>query len=366
MNLNIEKTNIKQFDTASLRNKSNDALDALWNAAWLKNSINKLDRGNLESIKAMAEKISGQCETAVILATGDMAKMIKAVTSAISLKEDGADVIVFGDTFSPAEYAELMTDLDKKDFVLIAAVEGLETVVDRGAFVCLKRLLVSKYGSADAVERIYAIAGKQSKLIAEDAAESDYPLISYPDDVAAIYGANTVAALLPIAIKGGDLEAYLDGFHDMLASPAWDIDGTDYSIARALYREAGGTKENFLIWQKQLMDLGKWQESFFDGLEKRVLCMPQDAKADTGEAFDTMVVIEKDEDDIMMPYFEGCNEDGSLNLLLNDTAKKYFFENNQRKTGVNITVEWLDAYTLGQLTAFVQLSNGITEFLLNN
>lgn len=366
MNLNIEKTNIKQFDTASLRNKSNDALDALWNAAWLKNSINKLDRGNLESIKAMAEKISGQCETAVILATGGMAKMIKAVTSAISLKEDGADVIVFGDTFSPAEYAELMTDLDKKDFVLIAAVEGLEAVADRGAFVCLKRLLVSKYGSADAVERIYAIAGKQSKLIAEDAAESDYPLISYPDDVAAIYGANTVAALLPIAIKGGDMEAYLDGFHDMLASPAWDIDGTDYSIARALYREAGGTKENFLIWQKQLMDLGKWQESFFDGLEKRVLCMPQDAKADTGEAFDTMVIIEKDEDDIMMPYFEGCNEDGSLNLLLNDTAKKYFFENNQRKTGINITVERLDAYTLGQLTAFVQLSNGITEFLLNN
>lgn len=366
MNLTIDKTHLKQYDIESLRGKSNDALDSLWNAPWLKNSINKLDRKGLEDIQLMAHRISDKCETAVVIATGSLGRMIKAVTSATSLREGGADVVVFGDTYSPAEYSQLLTDLEQKDFVLIAAVEGLETVAERGAFVCLKRLLISKYGSAGAMERIYAIAGKESKLIAQDAAESDYSLVSYPQDVPAAYGANTIAALLPMAIKGGNLVEYLDGFHDMLASPSWDIDSTDYSIARALFKEAGGTKENFLIWQRQLADFGKWQECFFDGIEKRSLDMPQDAQADVGETFDTLLLIERDEDDIMMPYFEGCNEDGSLNLLLNDMADKYFFENTQGKTGVKIASERLDSYTLGQLAAFVQLSNGITEFLLNN
>ncbi|MEY8297098.1 MAG: hypothetical protein ACLRJC_03710 [Emergencia timonensis] len=366
MNLNIDKTNIEKLDLDSLQAKSNDALDMLWNVAWLKNAMNKLDRASVESLQETAGKICSQCEVAVIVATGDTAKMIKACTSAIQQREACADVIVFGDSFSPAEYAEVMTDLEKKDFVLISVAPELETVAMRGAFVCLKQLLVTKYGSEKAIDRIYAVAGKRSQLIAEDAAENDYPLISYPDNVPAIYGANTAAALLPMAVKGADLSEYLDGFYDMLASPQWDINGADYGIARAAYRIAGGTKEHFLIWQNQLADFGKWEENFFDGIQKRSLKMPVDSKIDSADAFDTQIIIEEDQEDIMMPYFEGCHEDGSLNLLLNAAAGKYFFENSEKKTGVQISLERLDSYNLGQLMAFAQLSNGITEFLLNN
>lgn len=366
MNLNVEKKNIKKADLDTLRGKSNDALDALWNEAWLKNSINKADRSSLESLQMTASKICSQCEVVVVIAAGDMAKTIKACVSATPQAEACADVIVFGDSFSPAEYAELLIDLEKKDFALISVAPELETVSMRGAFVCLKRLLVEKHGAEKATERIFAIASKQSRLIAEDAAENDYPLISYPEDVPAISGANTAAVLLPMAVKGGDVLEYLDGFRDMLASPRWDIDATDYSIARAFHKNTVGTKEHFLIWQKQLSDLGRWEESFCCGMETRSLLLPADSRADHAEAFATQILIAEDQEDIMMPYFEGCHEDGSLNLLLNDTARKYFFENSRVRSGVQITVERLDSYNLGQLTAFVQLSNGITEFLLNN
>ena len=114
MNLNIDKTNIEKLDLDSLQAKSNDALDMLWNVAWLKNAMNKLDRASVESLQETAGKICSQCEVAVIVATGDTAKMIKACTSAIQQREACADVIVFGDSFSPAEYAEVMTDLEKK------------------------------------------------------------------------------------------------------------------------------------------------------------------------------------------------------------------------------------------------------------
>lgn len=366
MNLIVEKKNIEQEALDGLRGKSNDALDTLWNAAWLKNSINKLDRSSLESLQETADKVRRQCEVAIVVAAGDVARMVKACTSAVRQREDCPEVIVFGDSFSPVEYAALLTELEKKDFVLISVATELEAVAMRGAFVCLKSLLISKYGSEKAADRIYAVAGKKSLLIAEDAAQNDYPLISYPEDVPAIYGTNTAAALLPMAVKGADISAYLDGFRDMLASPRWDTDAADYSIARAIYKNAGGAKEHFLIWQKQLADFGKWEENFFDGIQKRSLQMPEDGGADSEGAFETQIVIEEDQEDIMMPYFEGCHEDGSLNLLLHDVAGKYFFENSRGKAGIQITLERLDSYNLGQLAAFVQLSNGITEFLLNN
>ncbi len=61
--------------------------------------------------------------------------------------------------------------------------------------------------------------------------------------------------------------------------------------------------------------------------------MPVDSKMDSADAFDTQIIIEEDQEDIMMPYFEGCHEDGSLNLLLNAAAGKYFLKTARRKQG---------------------------------
>ncbi|MGN0659215.1 MAG: hypothetical protein ACI4LA_06375 [Emergencia sp.] len=364
MKLKIEKESLGSLNLDTYRDECGQALDSLWESEWIQASITRRDREMLEPLQDMADKLSNQSDAVVFLACGQEARLIEAVAGTFPGKSDRAEVIVFGDTLSASDYERLFSSLDGRDYSIVAVSAGEEPVPLRGAFVSLKKLLIQKYGQEAAAERILAMAGKKSRLLAEDAMENDYPLLRCSEDIPARFGAGTGMALLPLAIRGGSMEEYLDGFYDMLASPAWDTDGADYSAARAVCRREKGFGESIHIWQSQLCAFGKWMECSGGPLPKRMLAMPSEQPSDCAESFASMFCVEYEDEDLMMPFFEGCNEDGSLNLLLAETAGRYFSENAKERPGVKISVERLDSYTLGHLTAFVQLSNGITDFLL--
>lgn len=359
MNIKIEKKNLEALQVAELKGKCGEALDCLWESHWLKSSITKNDRKLSEVCRELAGEITGKSDVALFLASGAEAELIKAFGSALDVREGGCEVIVFGDTLSTVEYEKLLTYLEERDFSIVAVTKGEESLSLRAAYACLKKILVSRYGMERAAERLYAIAGKESMQIAKDAAENDYPLINFPAETSAECGGNSLLALLPLAIKGWDASEYLDGFYEMLASPIWDLDGCDYAAARAASAREG-IKEELLIWQSQMENFAKWTAEGFG-----VKMMPAAADKLTGKYFETHILIEEDDADLMMPYFEGCSTEGSLNSLLGETAAKYFGEKTDRP-GVKLSMKVLDAYNLGQLAAFVQLSEQISEYLIKN
>lgn len=360
MNINIDRSRIRNADVSSLREKCASALDSLWTESWIRDSISKADRHNLKSLKDVADHIAEQCDTALVVASGDVGRLIKAGASAMPAAEGRPEVHVFGSSLSPQVYSEEMINLEKEDFVLIGITESEESLETIAAFTTMKRFLIEKYGQSKAAERIYIMAGKASRILAEEASENDFHLMPYPENIPAQTGANSHAMLFPLAIKGIDIDRYLDGFEQMLASPQWDINGADYAVARSVYKQ-----EDFLIWQKQLEEFGKWAADFEDGRDKKVRLMPERKAFDVG-VFDTVIIAAEDREDIMTPFFDGCNDDGSLNLLLQEKALENFNAGKSENPGFKITLERLDEYNLGQLFAFVQLSNGITKFLLNN
>lgn len=357
MRIFVDKRNIEHMPLDAYRKSCGEALDALWKTQWVRTAITKSDRNPLTALREIADKLAYQSSVLLVIAEGEAGRMIKGLTAAVPGQSDRADVLVFGDTLSAVDYAGLMNRLEKEDFSILAVTEGAESVSWRGAFACLKKLLIAKYGQEAAAARICAVAGKDSEVLAQDAADNDYPLINWPEGISAADGAGTAGALLPLAVKGVDLEEYLNGFYDMLADPAWDLDGADYSVARAIWRQEHGGGENLMIWQRQLLHLAKWRGG-------RALWLPEEQYADGQEDFAAMIVTDQDEEDVMMPYFEGCNEDGSLNLLLLETAEQFFSQDCMKKRSVKILLERLDSYTLGHLAAFLQLSDGITDFLL--
>lgn len=361
MKVLIEKQNIDKQKIEGLKDRCNQALDLLWKSDWITGSMGKADRAMADPIGQMGKEIWTKCQVAVIIATGHIGRTIESAIGGVEPKAEMPEVLVFGESLSAGDYAKLITRLEKEDFVLVGVTEGEESLQFRAAFATIKHLLIEKYGTAQATERIYAIAGKDSILLSGDASENDYPLINYPEDVDGLFGANTGAVLLPLAIKGVDLGKYLEGFYDMLSSPEWDLDGADYAMARVAYLSEENSWENLLIWQEEFKGLGRWEEAF--GM--RVLTMPRDEELDNPDAFNTMITVKEGWSDIMTPSFAGCNEDGSLNLLLQDTWEKYFSENKGENPKIHIVIERLDDYTLGQFLAFLQLSNGITKILLD-
>lgn len=347
MNIKIEKKNFEKLNIEPLKAKSGQVLDYLWGTGWMRFAISKTDRSILDELQGVADKLSLQSDIVLVLADGRLGELIQAAVSAAAPKEEKAEVIVFGNSLSPADYAELLGKLEEKRFSILAVSNEEESPQLRGAYVTLKQLMISKFGKEQAAERLYAAAGPKSKFFSEEAAGEDFPLISLPDFAPEISG-NTAAVLLPLAIRGVDPVEYLNGFYEMLASPAWDDDAVDYAIGCA----ACDAEETMVVWQRQLKDFADFQSS--------AVMLPAGAEAVPEEGFETLLLAEKDDKDIMMPFFEGCHEDGSLNLLLVDTAEKHFAN---EKPGVKISVEYMNDYNLGQLFAFFQLSKGITTFL---
>lgn len=358
MRIFVDKRNIEHMDLAAYRKACGDALDGLWQTEWIRAAVTKSDRRPLPALQELGDRLACQSGVTVVIASGETGRMIKGLSAAVPGRGGRAEVVVFGDTLSAVDYARLLDRLEGEDFSILAVTEGEESVPWRGAFACLKRLLITRYGQEAAAARIVGIAGKDSRVLAKDAADNDYPLLNWPEGIGPGACAGTVCALLPLAVKGVSLEEYLDGFYDMLADPAWDLDGADYSVARAVWEKEHGGGEEFLIWQRQLFDLGNWRRA------RGAVWMPEEEAAEQAGAFATLIETDQDEEDVMMPYFEGCNEDGSLNLLLLDTAERYFLQDNMKNRSVRIVAERLDSYTLGHLAAFLQLSDGITDFLL--
>lgn len=369
MNIIVETKNFEKLHTEELKSKCPACLDQLWESQWVRRCITRADMEQAEQLQALGDKIAESSDVTVVLASGQMAKLLRAGISAAEPTAEKSKVVVFGDTLSPSAYGALLHFLEGKSFALLAVSEGEESLQFRGAYSVLKQQLISSCGKEQAAGRIFAIAGEESRLLTAEAAEEDYPLMTYPE-IPAAYGAGTCALLLPLAIQGVDLKDYLSGFYDMLASPSWDLDGVDYAVGRAAYQKAcsdgnlssegglsGGCRngeEMVLVWQEQLMDLGHWHG--------RCRRMPSaETETELASVFQTLLLVEKDSLDIMMPYFEGCHEDGSLNLLMAEEANRRFEE---AACGVKISMSHMDDYNLGQLFAFMQLSNGITEQLV--
>ena len=360
MELKINGKNIVERERSLTAAEAGRALDRLWDSPWVKASVSRVDYKTAETLSPVAEKLASECDVVVVIASGDMAKTLRAVLDAVPGDEDGCEVTVFGDTLSTADYDRLFTKLKGKRTGLIAVSDGKEPLELRGALAILKKFVVSEMGPAGAFGRIYAICSRDSDVIVNDAVQSEYQVIPLEEGITGLYAANSAAVILPLMVKGADISAYLEGFYDTVSSPAWDIDEWEYGAMLADICASGG-KTVFSSWHKELESAIKWMAEFNDreGL-RRPARMPGDGKTAGGADFDVLVSVENPGEDLMTPLFEGCNGDGSLNLLLNEESRRRFYEDE--RPGFEIILGEADASSAGQLAAFVQISEGIAEY----
>lgn len=365
MNIRIDKTKIKDYELENYKNKCNEALDRIWTEEWLTRSVTKADRQALDVIEQTAESIKRQKKNVIVITSGEIRKLVKAVQGLVPEEEDGVKVTIMGDSFSPYDYVKILNENENNEFILLVITGKEDSVSVKGAYATLKQLLVSKFGLEKAAEDIYVVASDKENSIAQDAQENSCTTLYYSPGMPELYCGGAEPVLLLLSIMGYDTEKYLDGFRDMLSSPAWDLDAADYSIAKAIAYK-NGYEGRVLFMQRQLEDFAEWVAATECLSTSKAVMLPSGKGENEGRIFNTYLSIDRDEDDIMMPFFEGCHEDGSLNLLMNETGDRYFFEETEKLPGVKLSMEWMEPYNLGQLIAFIQLSNLITEFLYNN
>ncbi len=361
MELKINRRNsAPEAQDRQLAMEAGRALDRLWQTPWIKRSISKGDFKTAEALSPVAERLSTECDAVVVLAAGNMARTIRAVLDAVPENEEGAKVLVFGDTLSTGDYDSIFTALSGKRTGLITVSEGKEPLELRGALAILKKFIISEMGSSGAFGRIYAVCGRDSRVIVDDAVKSEYQVIPIEEGTKGLYSANSTAAILPLMVKGADIAAYLEGFYDTVSSPFWDVAAWEYGLmmAEAL---SEGKRVVFSTWHREMESMARWMASFDrEGGRRSWARLPGDRKICEGAGFETLISVENPGEDLMTPLFEGCNPDGSLNLLLNDESRRSFFEKKE-KPGFEIVLGERDSSFAGQMAAFIQISEGIAE-----
>ncbi len=349
----------------------------------------------LQDIQATADSLREKCEVVVVAGIGGSYLGAKAVIDALSntfawMRQETQTKILFaGHNISEDYLAELTALLKDKSFGIINISKSGTTTETALAFRLLKTLLEEKVGKQEARKRIVAITDAKKGALRTLATKEGYKAYIIPDNVGGRYSVLTPVGLLPIAVAGFDIKAFVAGAVEMeqqCAAAYGENPAMQYAAARnALY--AKGKKIEILAnyhpklhyvaeWWKQLYgeSEGKENKGIFPAavdLTTDLHSMGQWIQQGERSIFETVISIAQAKECVVIPS-DNENLDG-LNYL---AGKRVDQVNKMAELGtqlahvdggvpnIKIMMPELNEYYIGQLLYFFEKACGISGYLL--
>jgi glucose-6-phosphate isomerase len=353
---------------------------------------------DLAEIKAVAQKLRERAEVVICIGIGGSYLGAKAVLEAMSnsfeslkKKHDNPTVVFAGENISEDYTYELMEAV--KDYSIAAVVisKSGTTTEPAIAFRLIKAEIEKRYGKAEAAERIVAITDKARGALKTLATQEGYSTFVIEDNVGGRYSVLSPVGLLPLAIAGVDVDAFVEGARDMerLTSEATPIEqnpAAQYAIIRNELYKAGKKIEILGSYEPKLQYIAEWWKQLYgesegkDGkgifpasvtLTADLHSMGQYIQEGERTLFETIISVKNSKYEVKVESDE-ANLDG-LNFL---TGKRLSEINKMAELGVRlahldggvpnliIEIERIDERTIGQLLYFFEKGCGISGYLL--
>ena len=347
-------------------------------------------------IRKAAEKIRSDSDICVVVGIGGSylgpraaIELLQGIHHNIGKGEGNPRIFFAGNSLSTRYWYEVMRLLEGKDFSVIVISKSGTTTEPAIAFRGLHWMLERKYGTDEANARIYAITDPVQGALRRMAEENRWETFVIPADVGGRYSVLTAVGLLPMAVAGIDIMEVMNGAAD--AKENYDLRSYEnpvwlYAAMRNLLYRSGKKIEVFASFEPGFRAFGSWWQQLFGESEgkdgKGVFPVPAELTADLhslgqliqqGERnlFETMVrfapcdeahVIGSDWNDLDgLNYLEGKTLD-----FVQEQA--YFGTLNAHVDGrvpvVTVECGELNARTVGELFYFLQLSCGISAYVL--
>ena len=403
LNLKYTKSFINDHELELIGDKAYDALDLLEKGdgagkdflGWLE-LPNNFDRHEYERIKLAAEKIRSNSEVAIVIGIGGSYLGAKAAIHALSphfsevlTREErgGPEVYFAGINLSPSYHNDLLKVIGDRSFSIIMISKSGTTTEPAIAFRIFKEKLESKYGKSGARDRIFATTDKSRGALKDLADREGYERFVVPDDVGGRFSVLTAVGLLPIAVAGIDIDALMAGAAFAAKEAKMrDSKYIDYvSVRNTLYNKGKNIEllvhfepalSYFVEWWKQLFgeSEGKDQKGIFPasaGFTADLHSLGQYIQDGRRNLFETVLLIGKSNSELNISKVKG-DPDG-LNYL---TGKTMNWINRQAAEGtimaheeggvpvLTLEIPTLDAYNLGYLFYFFEISCAISGYML--
>ena len=353
---------------------------------------------DLAEIKSVASNLRKRAEVVICIGIGGSYLGAKAVLEAMSnsfegLKKhhDNPTVVFAGENISEDYTYELMDAVKEYSIAAIVISKSGTTTEPAIAFRLIKAEIEKRYGKEEAAERIVAITDKARGALKTLATQEGYHTFVIEDNVGGRYSVLSPVGLLPLAVAGVDVDAFVEGARDMerLTSEATPIEqnpAAQYAIVRNELYKAGKKIEILGSYEPKLQYIAEWWKQLYgesEGKEGKGIfpasvtltadlhSMGQYIQEGERTLFETIISVKNSKHKVKVDADE-ANLDG-LNFL---TGKRLSEINRMAELGVRlahldggvpnliIEIERIDERTIGQLLYFFEKGCGISGYIL--
>lgn len=352
----ISRQNIYPATIDEANEQAAEAMDRLWRTYPLRLSAT----GKLKTLPAdfqeLAERFASS-DAVLVIAEKEERLAIRAVLDAVPQVADAPHILFPEISLSPRAYADWMEKWSGRTLSLIAVSIKKESLPLRAAYAIWKQFVFNEANQQKTRDRLQIcnIGGEDAKMLREEAEMNGYSFIPLEREVNAASLLCTPAVLLPLLIASGKeaADAFISGFNHLVSATCWDVDAAvpAWQMSRAAYRIIE-------TWQKEYRAMSLWAahcaeaRAFYlpqeEQDEKTYLALSSDKRTESGRekpsaaqlqenaapaggtapgaVFSFLIAAEEGQDEILTPPFDGCDPDGSLQMLVNSIAAQAFFE----------------------------------------
>ena len=340
-----------------------------------------------DDVRRMGQKGS----VMVVIGIGGSYLGARMVIEALRGEFDAPRVVYAGHTLSEDYYAQLLRYLDGVDYTVCVISKSGTTTEPAVAFRLVKQHLIKKYGVVEAESRIIAITDAARGALHTIATDHSYPAYVIPDNVGGRFSVLTPVGLLPIAFAGYDIDRLLAGARAMRhlcleKNTLNDNPALLYAAVRNILYRRGIKVEMMVSCLPSLRYLAEWWKQLYgesEGKQHRGL-LPHSINITTdlhsmgqyvqdGERLmmETMLTVSNPTAEVIVPSDEQ-NLDG-LNYLagrsltqINDCAARGTVQAHVDGgvPVVELNIDRLDEYTLGELIYFFEFACGVSGYTL--
>lgn len=365
---------------------------------WLDLPIN-YDKEEFARIKKAAAKIQSDSEILIVIGIGGSYLGARAAIEALRHsfynvipKEQRKTPQIFfaGNNISSTYLEHLLEVVGDRDFSINIISKSGTTTEPAIAFRLFKRLLIEKYGEAEAAKRIYATTDKAKGALKSLADAEGYETFVVPDDVGGRFSVLTAVGLLPIAVSGADIDKLMEGAaysRDFCLTQPFDKNyALQYAAIRNILLEKGKTMEILANYTPSVHYIGEWWKQLFGESEGKdgmglfpTACdfttdlhsLGQFIQDGTKNHIETVLDVQNPRRKIIMEQED--NDLDGMNYLAGRTVD---FINRQAMMGtilahvdgqipnLKITIPHMDEYCLGELFYFFEFACGVSGYVL--
>ncbi len=360
----------------------------------------EIEEKALNEMLAKAEEFRKKSELFVCIGIGGSYLGTRAIIEALKPQlsdrmPDAPAVIYAGHHLNQDYMNELLALLDKHDYTVCVISKSGTTTEPAIAFRLIREHLVSKYGKAEACQRIAAITDRQKGALRTLADSEGLTTYEVPDNIGGRFSVLSPVGLFPLAVAGIDIKFLIKGAADMqknLATPALDWQqniAAQYALFRQYQYVKQGKKVELLVnFDARFHFLSEWWKQLYgesEGKEGKGI-FPSNAGFTTdlhslgqyiqeGERlfFETVLSLENPHTQLQIPQ-DGQNLDG-MNFV---AGKEISYVNKKAEEGtmlahseqgnvpvLRIRIPRLNAFHIGQLIYFFEFACGLSGYAMN-